>query len=283
MSLPPKVSIVVPARNAAGDIDRLLDALEKLDWPREATEVVVVDDASTDDTRERIAAHPNVQLVPNEERKGPYASRNIGAARATGDWIAFTDADCAPKPDWLTRLLGGPIEPDVGAIAGEVLALETATRTQAFIEKRGFMKHAVTLHHKALPCFSTANVAIRRDALAHLGGFREDVLYFGDMELSWRLQLQLKQRLLFRPDAVVLHRHRRTVGALWRQAVQHGRGVAFMKRTYPDVYRFSGGEQVRRAGDLVSGGDTLLLALWYAGMVAGYLRGPAWVPVTRGS
>ena len=103
MSLPPKVSIVVPARNAAGDIDRLLDALEKLDWPREATEVVVIDDASTDDTRERIAAHPNVQLVPNEERKGPYASRNIGAARATGDWIAFTDADCAPDPRWPRR------------------------------------------------------------------------------------------------------------------------------------------------------------------------------------
>ena len=278
MSLPPKVSIVVPARNAAGDIDRLLDALEKLDWPREATEVVVVDDASTDDTRERIAAHPNVQLVPNEERKGPYASRNIGAARATGDWIAFTDADCAPRPDWLRKLLADPIDSDVGAVAGEVLALETETPTQRFIEKRGFMKHAVTLDHKALPCFSTANVAIRRDVLGQLRGFREDVLYFGDMELSWRMQLTLKRRLLFRPEAVVLHRHRRTVGALWRQAVQHGRGVAFMKRTYPDVYRFSGKEQVERVTTMLSGTDSLLLALWYTGMVTGYLRGPAWAP-----
>jgi cellulose synthase/poly-beta-1,6-N-acetylglucosamine synthase-like glycosyltransferase len=204
-------------------------------------------------------------------------SRNIGTGHATGDWVAFTDADCAPKPDWLTKLLAGPIEQDVGAIAGEVLALEISTPAQRFIEKRGFMKHSVTLPHKALPGFSTANVAIRRDVLWHLGGFREDVLYFGDMELSWRMQIEVKNRLLLRPDAVVLHRHRRTVGALWRQAVQHGRGVAFMKRTYPDVYRISLGEQVRRVGEMVSGTDSLFLALWWTGMAAGYLRGPAWI------
>ena len=113
--------------------------------------------------------------------------------------------------------------------------------------------------------------------LGRLGGFREDILYFGDMELSWRMQIELGRRILFRPEAVVLHRHRRTAGALWRQAVQHGRGVAFMKRTYPKVYRISGKEQVGRVGQLVSGTDSLFLALWYAGMLAGYLRGPAWV------
>jgi cellulose synthase/poly-beta-1,6-N-acetylglucosamine synthase-like glycosyltransferase len=277
-----KVSIVVPARDAAGDIDRLLDALDALEWPPDAKEVIVIDDASTDDTRERIVAHPHVQLVPNKERKGPYASRNIGTGHATGEWVVFTDADCAPRPDWLAKLLAEPIDPDTGAIAGEVIALETATPTQRFIEKRGFMKHSVTLPHKALPGFSTANVAIRRDVLWHLGGFREDVLYFGDMELSWRMQIELERRLVFRPDAVVLHRHRRTVGALWRQAVQHGRGVAFMKRTYPDVYRISGREQAQRVGEMVSGTDSVFLALWWAGMVAGYLRGPAWVDGRRG-
>ncbi len=273
----PKVSIVVPARNASGDIDRLLTAIENLDWPQDRLETIVIDDASTDDTRQRIAAHPHVQLVPNKTRKGPYAARNVGTGHATGDWVAFTDADCAPKPDWLRNLLADPIEQDVGAIAGEVLALETATPAQRFIESRGFMKHAVTLPHKALPGFSTANVAIRRDVLGRLGGFREDVLYFGDMELSWRMQIELGRRILFRPEAVVLHRHRRTAGALWRQAVQHGRGVAFMKRTHPKVYRISGKEQMGRVGQMVSGTDSLFLALWYAGMLAGYLRGPAWV------
>ena len=278
MSGLPRVSVVVPARNAAGDIDRLLAALERLDWPETQIETFVVDDGSSDDTRQRIAAHPHARLLPTETRKGPYAARNVGIGHATGDWIVFTDADCAPRPDWLRKLLADPIDSDVGAVAGEVLALETETPTQRFIEKRGFMKHAVTLDHKALPCFSTANVAIRRDVLGQLRGFREDVLYFGDMELSWRMQLTLKRRLIFRPEAVVLHRHRRTVGALWRQAVQHGRGVAFMKRTYPDVYRFSGKEQVERVRTMVSGTDSLLLALWYTGMVTGYLRGPAWAP-----
>lgn len=289
MSTLPRVSIVVPARNAAADIDRLATAIENLDWPEDRLERFVVDDASTDDTGDRVARYPRVRLLQTSARRGSYAARNWGIKEASGDWVVFTDADCAPKPDWLRKLLADPIATDTGAIAGEVLALETETATQRFIEARGFMKHAVTLPHKALPGFSTANVAIRRSLLNRLGGFREDILYFGDMELSWRMQLEATARLHFRPDAVVLHRHRRTVGALWRQAIQHGRGVAFMKRTFPGLYEISALEQVRRIGGIagatatavIGGTDRFLapafLTLWYGGMLAGYLRGPAWV------
>jgi glycosyltransferase involved in cell wall biosynthesis len=285
----PFVSIVVPARNAKDDIDRLIGSLKSLDWPNDRLERIVVDDASTDDTATR-ANQPGMIVVRQAKRGGSYAARNVGTKAAKGDWIAFTDADCAPRPDWLRVLLAEPIQPDTGALVGEVLALETSTAAQRFIESRGFMKHAVTLPHKVLPGFSTANVAIRRNLLKRLNGFREDVLYFGDMELSWRMQIEQNARLDFRPGAVVLHRHRRTVGALWRQAVQHGRGVAFMKRTYPDVYRISPSEQLRRVGGIAGaagsaatggGSDAWLapgfLALWYAGMLAGYVRGPAWV------
>ena len=289
MSALPRVSIVVPARNAATDIDRLLEAITNLDWPADRIERIVIDDASTDDTADRAEKHTTVRVLHASSRRGPYAARNWGIKEAKGDWVVFTDADCAPKPDWLTKLLADPIERDTGAVAGEVLALEADTAPQRFIESRGFMKHSVTLPHKALPGFSTANVAIRRDLLTRLGGFREDVLYFGDMELSWRMQLDEKVRIAFRPDAVVLHRHRRTVGALWRQAVQHGRGVAFMRDEYPEVYRISVMEQLGRIGGIagatataVTGGvDRLLapffLSLWYGGMLTGYVRGPAWV------
>jgi len=286
----PSVSIVVPARNAAGDIERLLDALMSLEWPASRLERIVIDDASTDDTAQRIASRSTIKVIHTTRRIGPYAARNLGVKAATGDWIAFTDADCAPRVDWLQKLLAEPIPADSGAIAGEVLALETTTATQRFIESQGLMKHPVTLPHKALPGFSTASVAIRRDVLTRLRGFREDVLYFGDMELSWRMQLEQKARILFRPEAVVLHRHRRTVGALWSQAVQHGRGVAFMKRNFGNVYRISLTEQLGRLGGVASatgriaaGGDPDrwltpgFLSLWYAGMLAGYVRGPAWV------
>jgi glycosyltransferase involved in cell wall biosynthesis len=284
----PTVSIVVPVLNAAGDLPRLLRALAELDWPQDRLECLVVDNGSTDRSRE-LAAAAGLRVL-DEPKQGSYAARNRGVREARSEWVVFTDADCAPRPDWLRRLFAEPVPAEAGAIAGEVLALESDTPVQRFIESRGFMKHAVTLPHKDLPCFSTANVAIRRSLLLELGGFRADVLYFGDMEFSWRMQVERRALLEFRPDAVVLHRHRRTAGALWRQAVQHGRGVAFMKRAYPAVYRFSVGEQWRRvlgvgaaAAGAATGGDPDrwrtpgYLALWYGGMTWGYVKGPAWV------
>lgn len=284
----PVVSVVIPVKDGARDLPRLLDALAAVEWPRERLETLVVDNGSADGSRE-LAARAGLRVL-DEPRPGPYAARNRGAHEASGEWVVFTDADCAPRPDWLRRLLADPIPDGAGAIAGEVLALELETPVQRFVEARGFMKHAVTLPHKAIPGFSTANVAIRRDALLALGGFRDDVLFFGDMELAWRLQIDGGGKLLFRPDAVVLHRHRRTARELWRQGVQHGRGVAFMKSAHPGRYRIGVGEQIARlasigtaAGRAASGSAPDrwrapgYLALWYGGMAWGYARGPAWV------
>jgi len=274
----PSVSVIVPVRNAAGDLPRLLAALTALDWPGDRLQILIVDNGSTDGSREAAAA-AGVRVL-EERKRGAYAARNRGLTEATGSWVAFTDADCAPRPDWLRRLLADPIPDEVGAIAGEVAALETTTPVQRFVEARGLMKHAVTLPHKSLPGFSTANVAVRRDVLAGLGGFRDDVLYFGDMELAWRMQIETGLGVAFRPDAVVLHRHRRDRAALWRQGVQHGRGVAFMKDTYPDRYRIHAREQMTRLAGIGAAStrgwrDPLYLALWYGGMTWGYLRGPA--------
>jgi len=284
----PRVSVIVPVLNGADEIERLLASLLALDWPAEHLEILVVDNGSSDGTTEVAARYP-VRVLAETEVTSSYAARNRGLAEADGDWIAFTDVDCVVEPGWLRNLLLPAPPARVGAVAGEVLALEGTTPVQRLVERYGIMKHAVTLPHKALPCFSTANVAVRHDLLRDLNGFRDDVRYFADMELAWRLQIEGGREILFRPDAVIRHRHRRTWGALWRQGVQHGRGVAFMKRTYPDYYRIHPTEQVRRLTGLAGavgrtvtaghGTDTgwapLFLALWYGGLLAGYLMGPA--------
>ena len=332
----PRVSVILPVLNAADEIGRAVESLLALDWPAERLQILVVDNGSDDGTAEVARRYP-VTVLSETEVRSSYAARNRGQAQASGEWLAFTDSDCAVSPDWLRRLLLPAPAAVVGAVAGEVLALELTTPVQRLVEQFGIMKHAVTLPHKSLPCFSTANVAVRRDLLMQLGGFRADVRYFADMELSWRLQIEAGRTILFRPQAVIRHRHRRTWGALWRQGVQHGRGTAFMKRTYPDHYRISPGEQVQRLAGLgqavlaavfggtrssaasgkgagansgardetgagardmtplasSSGGDDiaaegrrqtaagdrlrapLFLALWYGGLLAGYLMGPA--------
>jgi glycosyltransferase involved in cell wall biosynthesis len=292
----PTVSVVVPVRDGAAEIGRLLVSLQGLAYPRERLEVIVVDNGSRDGTAE-IARRFPVTVLSEPDVASSYAARNRGAEAASGTWVAFTDADCVATPEWLARLLAAPLPDDVGAVVGEVVALEGSTPVQRLTERFGLMRHGVTLPHKALPCFSTANVAVRRDLLARLRGFRQDVRYFGDMDLSWRLQLEGGSRLLFRPEAEILHRHRRGFGALWRQGLQHGQGVAFMKATYPQQYRIHPGEQVSRLAGMARaagsalvpapgpGRDRLLapifLAVWYGGMLVGYLRGPAWTRPRR--
>lgn len=104
----PAVSVVVAARNEEAALPTLLDALERQRHPD--FEVVVVDDASSDGTadvvRARADADPRVRLVrvrePRRPRKKHALARGVEAARH--DLLAFTDADCAPGPGWLTGL-----------------------------------------------------------------------------------------------------------------------------------------------------------------------------------
>lgn len=286
-----RVSVVVPVLNAAEEIGRLIESLLAQEVPGGSVEIIVVDNGSRDGSDAVIRRYP-VTLLREDRVRSSYAARNRGLAAASADWIAFTDADCVAPSGWLAALLADPIPEDVGAVAGEIEALELGTPVQRLTERYGIMKHAVTMHHKSVACFSTANVAVRAQVLRELGGFREDVRFFGDMELSWRMQLKLGRRILFRPQAAILHRHRRTLGALWRHGCQHGRGVAFMKRTYPDLYRIRAVEQIGRIGELAQAAGRsvgprgnganpdrwyapLFLATWYCGMGAGYVMGPA--------
>src|SRR4029078_9311745 len=116
---------------------------------------IVVDNGSKDGTAEAAARFP-VTVLP-EAGSSSYAARNRGARAARCPWVAFTDSDCAAAPDWLKVLLASPLPDAVGAVVGEVIALEASTPVQRLTERYGLMRHAVMLPHKELPCFSTAN------------------------------------------------------------------------------------------------------------------------------
>ena len=98
----PSYSVIVPAYQAAGTIGLCLEGLEAQTVPREAYEIIVVDDGSADDTAE-IARRAGAQVIV-QSNAGPAAARNRGAAAARGALLLFTDADCAPVPGWIAAL-----------------------------------------------------------------------------------------------------------------------------------------------------------------------------------
>ncbi|HEX6116158.1 MAG TPA: glycosyltransferase family A protein [Solirubrobacterales bacterium] len=173
------ISVVIPARNAAGTLPRTLAALADQDLG-EPYEVIVVDDGSTDATAAIAAAAPGVTLVA-ERGAGPGPARNAGVAAARGDVLAFTDADCCPAPDWLRRGLEAVAAADLvqGRVAAEPgTPVGPFDRTVTVDAERGL--------------YETANLIVRRPLFERLGGF-EDWLPASlgkplaeDLWLGWR-------------------------------------------------------------------------------------------------
>ena len=111
----PKVSVVVCAYNAESTMAACLDSLRALRYP--ATEVVVVDDGSTDSTGAIADQYEGIHVI-HQENKGLSAARNIGMAASTGEIVAYTDADCVVDPDWLHYLVATFLSSGLTAVGG---------------------------------------------------------------------------------------------------------------------------------------------------------------------
>ncbi|MFQ5886888.1 MAG: glycosyltransferase, partial [Anaerolineae bacterium] len=98
-----RASVIVPAHNAAKTIEECLEALHRQSLPGGDYEVIVVDDGSSDSTREKVAEYGAKLLT--QDHQGPAVARNLGVAQAQGEIVLFTDADCVPTSDWIETML----------------------------------------------------------------------------------------------------------------------------------------------------------------------------------
>src|SRR5262245_245410 len=105
--MPPRISIVVPTCNRPNELKRCLTALAAQDLPPADFEVLVVDDGSRESAEvvtAQVRSCTTVRLL-RQENAGPAIARNLGAQHARGEFLAFTDDDCEPAPNWLRALL----------------------------------------------------------------------------------------------------------------------------------------------------------------------------------
>ena len=257
-------SIVVPTLDRPRELARCLAAIERLDYAHDSFEVIVVDDGGRAPVRARGAR------VIRQANAGPAAARNRGAAAARGRWIAFTDDDCEPAPDWLISLQR-PLERGVAAVAGRATNGEPDS---ACARAGQLLIDHLLRHYNRDPRdarFATSNnLAVERRTLLVAGGFDRSFARAAgeDRELVHRLR-GLGHRIAYEPRAVVAHHHRQDVAAFWRQHYGYGRAaVQFRERT--------GGMRVERLSfyrDLVRAprpGLSALLALTQVANAAGF-------------
>jgi glycosyltransferase involved in cell wall biosynthesis len=251
-----RVSVVVPAFNAERTLGDCLRALRAQSYTAADLEIIVVDDGSRDGTAP-IAQRNGVRVI-RRQNGGPGAARNTGWRAARGDWVAFTDADCVPSRTWLAEMMravepaGGP-PPALGA-AGATFGFDSKTPAARYVDLSGGLDAKRHLSHPLFPFAPSGNLLYRREALARSGGFDERYRTYEACELHQRLRARDKGEFVFAPRAVVLHRHRTTWAAYWRQ--QHGYGIGYGQFMLHHAARISWSfaDELRAWGDVVAAG-----------------------------
>lgn len=195
----PSVSIIIPARNEEKVIGRLLHRLTELTYPKSKTKVVVVNDQSTDRTRDiaESYASKNPRLIKvvhrNQGGMGKSLVLNEGLKHASGEIACFFDADYVPQKDIFEKMLPHFLDSNVGAVQGRVIVLnELQSWVSRIVALERLGGYRVNQYARDLfglvPQFAGTVGLVRRNLLLKLGGFKPDTLA-EDTDLTFRILL----------------------------------------------------------------------------------------------
>ncbi len=134
------VSVVILSFNREEVIGKTVKAMLELNYPKEAFEVIVINDASKDNTKKVLEGFKDKRLnvVNNEKEKGPCSARNQGIKMAKNDYIIIMDDDCIPEKEWLNQMIQGFDSEETGMVSGYSLHGGTSTGfSRKALEKAG--------------------------------------------------------------------------------------------------------------------------------------------------
>lgn len=223
-----KISFVIPAHNEERTIGRCLEAVgkelarEKCDPStglRVDAEVVVVNNASTDGTREAALRFPGVRVV-DEPRLGLPRARKAGFEATTGELVANIDSDTMPPPGWLSTVLREfERDPKLVALSGPFIYYDLSAFSRALVKVfyffgwLSYLFNQYVLHVGAM--LQGGNFVIRRDAMERAGGFDTTIQFYGEdtdvarrlskvgrVEWTWALPMRASGRRLAKEGIV---------------------------------------------------------------------------------
>lgn len=245
----PAVTVQLPLFNERYVVERLLEAVARLDYPRELLEIQVLDD-STDETTPLIAQRvqqlqaQGCQIVHlHRTHRGGFKAGALaeGLASARGELLAIFDADFVPPPDFLRQTLDYFTDPRVGMVQARWGHLNRSdsllTRAQALMLDGHFLVEQVARSRG--DCFFNFNGSAgvwRRQAIIEAGGWQPDTLS-EDLDLSYRAQLR-GWRFVYLRDVVVPAELPREIGSLKTQHHRWTKGsIQVAAKLLPAVLR----------------------------------------------
>ena len=248
----PSLTVAICTKDRPENLARCLQSLLNLQTPDLKLEILVTDNAPSDErTKELVKSLQSVRYV-REPKPGLDFARNRALNSATGELLAFLDDDVVVDRKWLEGLMEAWAEnPDAAAFTGLVLPYELATDAQILFEQRGGFRRGFEkirygqvlpgnpLHPCGAGIFGAGcNMAFRREILLKIGGF-DDALDTGaplpgggDLDIFYRV-IRAGYSLVYEPKYLVFHQHRREYEKLRRQYWTWGLGfMAFVVKSY---------------------------------------------------
>jgi glycosyltransferase involved in cell wall biosynthesis len=217
-----RVSVIIPALNEEEMIGKCLDCLEQSEFPRSSFEVIVVDNGSTDRTMEigrSYSPRLNIMVV---QKAGVNISalRNLGAAEAKGEILAFLDADCMVPRNWLRNAAQQLRSKDAGIVGGSI-SIPHDSRWVA----RAWYGVGYAPKSGEVSYVPSGNLLVRRSRFLQVGGFNENLKTCEDFDLCVRARVAGLPIRAVAEMAVVHLRTQQTISAFYRRERWHGTDV----------------------------------------------------------
>jgi GT2 family glycosyltransferase len=222
---PPKASVIIPCYNSNSTLRACLDSLSRQTYKN--FEIILIDSTPGDDAAGRIAGGCDLTHYHHlPMRLLPHAARNLGAAMASGEILAFTDPDMAIHPQWLEHLIAAHLSGKT-VIGGRVDSLPGYWNRAVHITKYGWWVPGGPAAPR--PQLPSGNFSLSRQLFQAVGGFPAHH-WSGDTELSYRLRDQGHQLWLL-AEAVTVHLDRAPPGQFLRERFARGFDTAQSRKT----------------------------------------------------
>lgn len=207
-----RVTFYIPCFNAARYIKDCIEAVLSQTFP--VDEIFLIDDGPGDDTV-RIASKYPITIVKRSQKLGLPSARNVAVQKAKNEFVAAVDADCAPEPDWLEKLMDNFADKDIGGVGGRLIEKYTDSAADLWRSLR-MPQHWGDKKIINPDFLFGCNHVFRKDVITKAGGYNEKYSRSNeDGDLSRRLKKN-GYKIIYEPEAKAYHLRKDSIGSVFR-------------------------------------------------------------------
>lgn len=245
----PRVTVIIPAYNAEKTIENLLRSLSNQTFSKEKTEIIVVNDCSTDNTLKILSdlqKEFSFTLISHETNKGLATTRNTGIKNSTGKIVIFIDADMTVSEEYIENHVNFHNNQNVMGVVGGIQPSDDIKmdKYQKYLYrgKRGIKKYDPQL---PLPynIFLFNNTSIKREVIETCGVFDETIKIYGgeDTEFAYRVHQKYPQNLFHSCTLTAVHHHYRSFDNALKNLLNFAKtNIPYIINKHPEMAKLYG-------------------------------------------